>query len=196
MLLFRAETSSLNFIHNLQAVAESRKRNGGKKDNLAQSTSQAKPKPMQEAAPAVEAPVADAELLEETDRPASDMAGAETGPSTSGQPEAEHAEAPAHGQDRKQIAAQQAILDRQQPTTGKGMKDRKKEFLKRRKLKKKGGRQTEEEVLEAQLAEDPHKPKFGEQAMAPIKVIEQYQVHFLSPGHHLSTPLVTVSALL
>ncbi|KAK9908843.1 hypothetical protein WJX75_003642 [Coccomyxa subellipsoidea] len=72
---------SLQRMLQLKAVAESRKRTGGKKDNLAQSTSQAKPKPMQEAAPA-----------------------------------------------------------------------------------------TEEEVLEAQLAEDPHKPKFGEQAMAPIKV--------------------------
>lgn len=54
-----------------------------------------------------------------------------------------------------------------------GMKQRKKDFLKRRKLKKRGaaGDAAEGEDLEAQLLHDAHKPKFGEQAMAPLKVL-------------------------
>ncbi len=61
------------------------------------------------------------------------------------------------------------------PTTGsKPLKARKKDFLKRRKLKKKGllhlldGEEPEED-LETELMQDRHKPKFGEQAEAPLK---------------------------
>ena len=55
----------------------------------------------------------------------------------------------------------------------KALKPRKKDFLKRRKLKKKGllhllDKEPEED-LEAELMQDRHKPKFGEQAMAPLK---------------------------
>lgn len=54
----------------------------------------------------------------------------------------------------------------------KGLKERKKDFLKNRKLKKRRQHlhDEEHEDLEAKLLVDPHKPKFGEQAMAPIKV--------------------------
>ena len=69
--------------------------------------------------------------------------------------------------------------DRQQPQHAalsagvKALKPRKKDFLKRRKLKKKGllhllDKEPEED-LEAELMQDRHKPKFGEQAMAPLK---------------------------
>ena len=55
-----------------------------------------------------------------------------------------------------------------------GLKPRKKDFLKRRKLKKKGLLhlldEEPEEDLEAELLQDRHKPKFGEQAEAPLKV--------------------------
>lgn len=55
----------------------------------------------------------------------------------------------------------------------KALKPRKKDFLKRRKLKKKGLLhlldEEPEEDLEAELMQDRHKPKFGEQAMAPLK---------------------------
>ena len=55
-----------------------------------------------------------------------------------------------------------------------GLKPRKKAFLKRRKLKKKGLLhlldEEPEEDLEAELLQDRHKPKFGEQAEAPLKV--------------------------
>ena len=53
------------------------------------------------------------------------------------------------------------------------LKPRKKDFLKRRKLKKKGLLhlldEEPEEDLEAELMQDRHKPRFGEQAMAPLK---------------------------
>ena len=56
-----------------------------------------------------------------------------------------------------------------------GLKPRKKDFLKRRKLKKKGLLhlldEEPEEDLEAELLQDRHKPKFGEQAEAPLKVM-------------------------
>lgn len=75
------------------------------------------------------------------------------------------------GQKKKQHnGLQQSVQERQQDYARKGLKEKKKEFLKNRKLKKKGARHGEEDDLEAQLAQDPHKPKFGEQAMAPIKV--------------------------
>ena len=55
----------------------------------------------------------------------------------------------------------------------KALKPRKKDFLKRRKLKKKGLlhllEEEPEEDLEAELMQDRHKPRFGEQAMAPLK---------------------------
>ena len=55
-----------------------------------------------------------------------------------------------------------------------GLKPRKKDFLKRRKLKKKGLLHLLDEEpgedLEAELLQDRHKPKFGEQAEAPLKV--------------------------
>lgn len=55
----------------------------------------------------------------------------------------------------------------------KALKPRKKEFLKRRKLKKKGLLhlldEEPEEDLEIELMQDRHKPRFGEQAMAPLK---------------------------
>lgn len=53
------------------------------------------------------------------------------------------------------------------------MKARKKEFLKRRKLKWNGraAEGDEEEDLETRLMRDEHKPKFGEQAQAPLKVL-------------------------
>ncbi|CAK0783634.1 hypothetical protein CVIRNUC_006833 [Coccomyxa viridis] len=55
-----------------------------------------------------------------------------------------------------------------------GLKPRKKDFLKRRKLKKKGLLhlldEEPEEDLEAELLQDRHKPKFGEQAEAPLKI--------------------------
>ena len=55
-----------------------------------------------------------------------------------------------------------------------GLKPRKKDYLKRRKLKKKGLLhlldEEPEEDLEAELLQDRHKPKFGEQAEAPLKV--------------------------
>jgi hypothetical protein len=54
---------------------------------------------------------------------------------------------------------------------GKSLKASKKEFLKRKKLKKRRhSHLPDEDDLEARLLQDPHKPKFGEQAMAPIKV--------------------------
>ena len=98
-------------------------------------------------------------------------------PSTSDHPTDEHAaaefpqsEATAEGQKKKQSGLHSSLQERQPGYIKKGMKEKKKEFLKNRKLKKKGGKHGEEEELEAQLAQDPHKPKFGEQAMAPIKV--------------------------
>ena len=73
-------------------------------------------------------------------------------------------------QQRGKQQPQQAAL-----TTGiKPLKARKKDFLKRRKLKKKGllhlldGEEPEED-LETELMQDRHKPKFGEQAEAPLK---------------------------
>ena len=58
------------------------------------------------------------------------------------------------------------------------LKQRKKEYLKRRKLKRSGriwsrdGSAAEvEEDLEARLLQDVHKPRFGEQALAPLKVM-------------------------
>ena len=56
------------------------------------------------------------------------------------------------------------------------MKQRKKDFLKRRKLRRRGrpgaagGAEDGDDDLEARLLHDAHKPKFGEQAMAPLKV--------------------------
>ena len=77
-------------------------------------------------------------------------------------------------------------MSRKQPSNGRvahpagisserGLKPRKKDFLKRRKLKKKGLLhlldEEPEEDLEAELLQDRHKPKFGEQADAPLKVM-------------------------
>ena len=151
---------------------EKRAERGGKKGPSAEVKSEMKADLQQEATLGVEPLGADADLLGEADRPLPGTAAAETEPSTSGQPEPEHTEAPAESQVRKHKSVQQSGLDTQPANVGKGMKERKKEFLKKRKLKKKGGRQAEEEELEAQLAQDPHKPRFGEQAMAPIKVSE------------------------
>lgn len=68
---------------------------------------------------------------------------------------------------------QQPILAAASSPGTKGLKARKKDFLKRRKLKKKGLlhllEQEPEEDLEAELMQDRHKPKFGEQAKAPLK---------------------------
>lgn len=58
------------------------------------------------------------------------------------------------------------------------MKAKKKEFLKRRKLKKKGmvqdtadeGNDSMSEDLEDHIMTDRHKPAFGEQALQPLKV--------------------------
>jgi hypothetical protein len=66
-------------------------------------------------------------------------------------------------------------------TGRKTLKESKKEFLKKKKLKKRGrhlqrGNPDEGEGLEARLLQDLHKPKFGEQAMAPIKVSSQAPV--------------------
>ena len=54
-----------------------------------------------------------------------------------------------------------------------GLKHRKKDFLKQRKLKKRGKAVSEAEAgdrLERRLLQDPHRPAFGEQALAPLKV--------------------------
>lgn len=86
-------------------------------------------------------------------------------------------EATAGGQKKTQKGSEMSAQDRQQGYARKKLREKKKEFLKNRKLKKKGGRHGEEEELEAQLAQDPHKPKFGEQAMAPIKVGTNWGSH-------------------
>ena len=69
---------------------------------------------------------------------------------------------------------QQPILAAASSPGTKGLKARKKDFLKRRKLKKKEGllhllEQEPEKDLEAELMQDRHRPKFGEQAEAPLK---------------------------
>ena len=73
----------------------------------------------------------------------------------------------------KQHQQQQPIQAAASSPGTKGLKARKKDFLKRRKLKKKGLlhllEQEPEEDLEAELMQDRHKPKFGEQAEAPLK---------------------------
>lgn len=54
-----------------------------------------------------------------------------------------------------------------------GLKQRKKDFLNRRKLKKRGRAVSEAEAgdrLERRLLQDPQRPAFGEQALAPLKV--------------------------
>ncbi|KAK9838496.1 hypothetical protein WJX81_003194 [Elliptochloris bilobata] len=54
-----------------------------------------------------------------------------------------------------------------------GLKQRKKDFLNRRKLKKRGlsvSAAVEGDRLERRLLQDPHRPAFGEQALAPLKV--------------------------
>ena len=54
-----------------------------------------------------------------------------------------------------------------------GLKQRKKDFLKQRKLKKRGRAVSEAEAgdrLERRLLQDPQRPAFGEQALAPLKV--------------------------
>ena len=54
-----------------------------------------------------------------------------------------------------------------------GLKQRKKDFLNRRKLRKRGvdvRPAAEGDRLEKQLQQDPHRPAFGEQALAPLKV--------------------------
>ena len=54
-----------------------------------------------------------------------------------------------------------------------GLKQRKKDFLNRRKLKKRGGAVSEAAAgdrLERRLLQDPQRPAFGEQALAPLKV--------------------------
>ena len=53
-----------------------------------------------------------------------------------------------------------------------GLKQRKKDFLNRRKLKKRGRAVSEAEAgdrLERRLLQDPQRPAFGEQALAPLK---------------------------
>ena len=59
--------------------------------------------------------------------------------------------------------------------SNKSLKPQKKEFLKHRKLKRKGkvgaaSGKGEESDFEAQIMTDRHKPAFGEQALQPIKV--------------------------
>ena len=59
--------------------------------------------------------------------------------------------------------------------SNKSLKPQKKEFLKHRKLKRKGklvaaSGKGEESDLEAQIMTDRNKPAFGEQALEPIKV--------------------------
>ena len=54
-----------------------------------------------------------------------------------------------------------------------GLKQRKKDYLNRRKLKKRGRAVSKAEAgdrLERRLLQDPQRPAFGEQALAPLKV--------------------------
>jgi hypothetical protein len=74
---------------------------------------------------------------------------------------------------QQRTSQQQLVLAAASGARTKCLKARKKEFLKRRKLKKKGLlhllEQEPEEDLEAELMQDRHKPKFGEQAEAPLR---------------------------
>ena len=77
----------------------------------------------------------------------------------------------------KPAAAATTMREPEAEPTKSRLKQRKKEYLQRRKLKKSGrtlgadGAAAEaEEDLEARLLQDAHKPRFGEQALAPLKV--------------------------
>lgn len=127
---------------------------------------------------AVDVPGTAGELPQHADREASVLGHADVDqagePSANGQEAAGDAAAsatplPAPAKRKRQEPTETVPARQEEQPKGK-MKERKKEFLKRRKLKKKGRAQAEEEELEAQLLQDPHKPNFGEQAMAPIKV--------------------------
>ncbi len=85
----------------------------------------------------------------------------------------ETGKAPVTERKQKQQKGEQQPQHAAQSAGVKALKPRKKDFLKRRKLKKKGLLhlldEEPEEDLEAELMQDRHKPKFGEQAMAPLK---------------------------
>lgn len=73
----------------------------------------------------------------------------------------------AEDQQPKQQAAAPPEAD-EGPFRKKTMKAKKKEFLKKRKLRKKG--RPQEDELEERIMADDNRPVFGEQAMQPIKV--------------------------
>jgi hypothetical protein len=81
--------------------------------------------------------------------------------------------------------------DRPEPETlygVKAMKAKKREFLKKRKLRKRGkggGEDEGEGALEASVMTDRHKPAFGEQAMQPLKVQISLVYVERSPAHTL-----------
>ena len=75
--------------------------------------------------------------------------------------------------------------------TPKTLKPRKKEYLKRRKLKRKGSLagdgSSKEEELEASLAARDVKPAFGEVAKQPLKASPSYQALQSGPQRHMDS---------